>query len=116
MKPKSLLEIADFYRKLGYRGTRLREAIQQDEDYQDILKKRAIELKNKFKITPDEKKRYVLSLDDDYEILAKCKQLEKMNLTKEDTEFIEFIKTQLEFDYRKGMIDRVNQLLKKYGK
>ena len=114
MKPKSLLEIADFYRQLGYKGAKLREAIKQDEDYQNILKERDIKLKNKFNITADERKKYVLSLDEDWEILAKCKQLDKMKLSQEDKEFVKFIKTQLEFDYRKGMIDKVNELLRKY--
>lgn len=66
------------------------------------------------KITPAEKKKYVLSTDADFEILAKCKQLEKLKLTKEDRYFVEFLKTQLEDDWRKPLLKTLNRLLKKY--
>ncbi|MBI1936375.1 hypothetical protein HYS31_08135 [Candidatus Woesearchaeota archaeon] len=47
-------------------------------------------------------------------VKIKVKQLKKLELTKEDKVSIWLIKTQLEFDWRKYLIQRLNQLLKKY--
>lgn len=66
-----------------------------------------------FKFTPAEKKKYVLPEKRDFEILAKCKELETMKLSKGDKEMVKFIKTQLEKDWRKYLIKKLNQL---YGK
>ena len=70
--------------------------------------------KNQFTITQLEKKKYVLSKDADFEILAKYKKLKKLKLTKEDKYLVELIKTQLESDWRKPLIKTLNQILKKY--
>ncbi len=67
----------------------------------------------KFKLTPSEKKKYVLPTDTDYEILDKCKKLEKMKLTKEERFLVKLIKTQLEADWRKPLLKVLNKLLKK---
>jgi len=56
----------------------------------------------------------VLSLDIDFEILAKCKQLEKLNLSKEDKFLVKLIKSQLEYDWREPLIRTLNKLLRKY--
>lgn len=67
-----------------------------------------------FKITQAEAKKYVLSTDGDFEILAKCKKLEKLNLTEEDKALVKLIKTQLEDDWRKPLVMSLNKLLEKY--
>lgn len=114
MKKKSLQQIEDFYRNLGYKGVGLRKVLAKDNEYQKILKERKQKLSRRFKVTPTEKKKYVLSLDTDFEILAKCKQLEKLKLTKEDKRLVKLIKTQLEENWRKSLLRMLNQLLKKY--
>ncbi|NQU98853.1 hypothetical protein HQ533_05270 [Candidatus Woesearchaeota archaeon] len=65
-------------------------------------------------LTPLEKKKYVMPTDRDFEILAKCKELEKLKLTKEDKLLVKFIKTQLERDWRKPLLVKLNKLLRKY--
>ncbi len=113
-KFKSLQEIEDFYVRLGYRGNKLREALSKDKEYQRLLKERKQKLTKQFKVTSREKKKYVLSTDADFEILGKCKQLEKLKLTKEDKFLVKLIKSQLEDDWRKSLIQTLNKLLKKY--
>lgn len=65
--------------------------------------------------TAQEKKKYVLSTDADFEILAKCKILEKQKLAPEDKQFVKFLKTQLEADWRKPLLKTLDKLLEKYG-
>lgn len=113
-KFKSLQEIENFYVRLGYRGNKLREALSKDKEYQKLLKERRKKLTKQFKVTQSEKKKYVLSTDTDFEILEKCKQLEKLNLSKEDKFLVKLIKSQLEDDWRKSLIQTLNKLLKKY--
>jgi len=71
-------------------------------------------MKEKYKINSWEKKKYLLPTDADFEILVKCKRLEKSNLTDNDRIFVKFIKTQLEEDWRKPLLKMLNRLLKKY--
>jgi hypothetical protein len=71
-------------------------------------------MKTKYKITTREKKKYLLPTDRDLEILAKCKLLEKSDLTDNDRVFVKFIKTQLEEDWRTPLLKMLNKLLKKY--
>ncbi len=66
-----------------------------------------------FKATTTEKKKYVLPTKTDFEILAKCKQLEKLSLTKRDKFLVKFIKTQLEKDWRKPLLRELNRLLRR---
>ena len=72
-----------------------------------------ITMKNE--LTESEKKKYLLPTERDVEILIKCKELEKMNLAKTDKELLELIKTQLEKDWRKPLLEKLDQLLKKYN-
>jgi len=67
-------------------------------------------------LTKQEKRKYVLADKQDYEILAKIHQLEKLSLSTEDKEFINFIRTQLEKDWRTPILEILNKLLKKYQK
>lgn len=62
------------------------------------------------------KKKYALKTKRDCEILNKCKQLEKMKLSKEDRALTKLIKTQLEDDWRKYLVMVLNKLLEKYQK
>ena len=67
------------------------------------------------KVTAYDKRRYLLPEDRDYEILDKCKRLEKLQLSRKDRKLVEFIKTQLIKDWRKPLLDELNNLLKKYN-
>jgi hypothetical protein len=116
MRSKSLQEIEDFYINLGYRGNKLRKVLTRDKEYQKLLKKRKQKLTKQFKVTTSEKKKYVLSTDNDFEILANCKLLEQLNLTKEDKILVKLIKTQLKDDWRKALLKTLERLLRKYKK
>lgn len=67
-----------------------------------------------FKVTAYDKRGYLLPEDRDYEILDKCKRLEKLQLTRKDKYLVKFIKTQLIKDWRKPLLKELNNLLKKY--
>ena len=71
-------------------------------------------LKNLAKVTPKEKKRYVLGEARDYVILTKAKFLESQKLSKADRVLVRLLRTQLERDWRKPLITFINRLLKKY--
>lgn len=73
-------------------------------------------MRKQFPLTQTEQKKYVMSTNKDYEILKKVKQLEKLKLKKEDKLWTQHIKTQLERNWRKYLIQTVNRLLKKYQK
>ena len=70
----------------------------------------------KIPLTKTEQKKYVMSTDEDYEILGKIKQLEKMKLEKEEEFLIAFIRTQLEHDWRRPLVQTLNKILQKYSK
>lgn len=65
-------------------------------------------------LTPSEKKKYLLPIERDYEILSKIKKLEKLKLSKEDRFIVDFIKTQLERDWRTPLIKELDKIAKKY--
>ena len=113
MKKKSLQQVEDFYITLGYKGDKLRKALKEDGGYQKLLRERKQKLAKDFKVTKTEKKKYILSTKEDYEILAKCKQLEKLKLTKEDKFLVGLIKMQLEDNWRGPLLRTLNKLLKK---
>lgn len=113
---KSLQQIEDYYIRKGFTGDKLRKDLENDKEYQKILAERKTRLTQKFKITPREKKRYVLSTNQDYEILAKIHWLEKQKLSPEDKRFIKFIHSQLELDWRSSIMRWLNNILKKYKK
>lgn len=68
-----------------------------------------------FPLTKTEQRKYVMPTNEDYEILKKVKQLEKLKLTKEDKKLVSLIKTQLESDWRKYLIQTLNQLIRKHS-
>ena len=69
-----------------------------------------------FPLTKLEQKKYVMPTNKDYEILSKVKQLEVLKLSKHNNRLMWLIKTQLEFECRKYLIQTLNQFLKKYHK
>lgn len=66
-----------------------------------------------FPLTRAEQRKYVMPTSEDYEILKKVKQLEKLRLTKEEKNVVWLIKTQLEQKWRKYLLLALNKLLKK---
>ena len=113
---KSLQRIEDFYVKQGYKGDELRKILSKDKEYQKLLKERKQKLTKKISLTETERKKYVMSINEDYEIISKVKQLEKLNLNKEEKFLIKFIRTQLEHDWRKWLIKELDKILLKYKK
>ncbi len=111
-----LQEIQDYYEKQGYSGDKLRKALEKDKEWCKLVNERKSKLRKKFSITKQEEKKYVMSTDKDYEILSKIKQLEKVSLTSEDKSLVKLIKTQLEHDWRKSLIQTLNKSLRKYSK
>ena len=111
---KSLQQIEDYYIRKGLSGSKLRKALEADKECQEIVAKRKARLTKKFKITQEEKKEYVLSTDQDYEILGKIKRLEKQKLSVEDKKLIKFIRTQFKDDWRTPIVKLLNTILKKY--
>lgn len=108
--------IEDFYINLGYRESKLREVLSVDKNYQKLLKEKKQKLGNKIKVSLADKKKYVLATDVDFDILDKCKRLEKLKLSTEDRALVALIKTQLVDDWRKYLVAELNQLLKRHGK
>lgn len=111
---KSLQKIEDFYISQGFSGEELRKKILKDKAYSKLLLERKQKLGKQISLTKAEEKKYVMSVDEDYEILSKIKQLEKLNLRKEDKFLVSFIRAQLEHDWRKPLIKLLDRLLGKY--
>lgn len=111
---KSLQKIEDYYIKKGLSGSKLRKALESDKEYQKVLADRKTRLTKKFKIISGEEKEYVLSTNQDYEILDKVKQLERQKLSVCDRKLIKFIRTQLRQDWRTPIVKLLNTILKKY--
>jgi len=108
-------QIADYYLSKGLRGEDLRKALENDTEYQNLLKERRSRIRNKYEITEEEEKEYLLPNEEDYEILSIVKTLENKNLSETDKEIVELIKTQLRDDWREPLLDKLRQLLKKYS-
>lgn len=112
---KSLQKIEDFYIRQGLKGDALRNALDKDEDFQSALAEKKQQIGNKFGINKEEEKRYLLPLETDYAILSKIKELETKELSDEDSRVVRIIKAQLEEEWRKPLIEELNQLLEKYS-
>lgn len=111
---KSLQQIEDHYQRQGLSGDSLRKALNEDLEYQSLLQQRKSVIKNKFGITSEEEKLYLLPNKEDYEILSMIKTLKIKNLTKEDKRVIQLIESQLKDDWRKPLIAQLRRLLIKY--
>jgi len=112
----SAQDIEDFYLNLGYHSDNLRKALLKDSAYQSLLERKKLALTAQNKISPVDKKKYVLAVDADFEILSKCKQLEKIKLAGTDKLLVNLVKSQLELEWRVSLIEILNKLLKKYKK
>ena len=111
---KSLQTLIDHYTNLGLKGVQLLSALKSDKEYQARLKARMSKAAGAFKVKAADRKRYVLSTDEDFEILGKIYALEQRKLSKEDKTMIRFLRTQLEHDWRAPIIKVLDELLKKY--
>lgn len=60
--------------------------------------------------------KYILKTKKDIEILKLCKKLEKLRLSADDRKLVSLIRTQLEKDWRKHLLIKLNKLLEKYKK
>lgn len=112
---KSLQQIEDYYLTQGLKGDELRKALENDAEFQELLKERKAAVRNKFGITEEEEKEYLLPNEEDYEILSTVKSLESKNLSEHDREIVELIKTQLRAEWRKPLMERLKQLKQKYS-
>lgn len=111
---KSLQQIEDYYIQKGLRGYRLRILLEKDAEYQRLLKERRRKLTKRLKVKEKDLQRYVLSTDQDYEILGKIYQLEGKELSEDDRKLVKFIRTQLEHDWREALLNTLRRLLKGY--
>lgn len=111
---KSLQQIEDYYLRKGLKGEALRKALGNDAEYQRLLKERKAVIRNKYGITEEEEKEYLLPNEEDYEILSIVKTLEKKSLSDNDKEMIELIKTQLREGWRGPLLEKLKQFLRKY--
>ncbi|MBI3572297.1 hypothetical protein HY091_02065 [Candidatus Kaiserbacteria bacterium] len=111
---ESLQAIEDYYYKKGLRGAALRKASSGDIEYMKILKKRQTQLTKNFRIKPSDRKKYVLSTNEDYEILNKIYRLEKKKLFNNDKTLLKLLRMQLENDWRTPIMRVLNELLRKY--
>lgn len=110
----SLQQIEDYYISQGLKGEALRTALENDTNYQTLLKERKALIRNKYSITEQEEKEYLLPNEEDYKILSIIKSLENKNLSDHDKEIVKLIKTQLKDDWRTPLIERLEQLTEKY--
>jgi len=65
-------------------------------------------------IIDEGEKKYIIDEPRDREIFEKVKKLEQLKLNKNDKETIKLIKTQIEGDWRKYLLEALNKLLIKY--
>ena len=114
-KKKSLQAIEDYYYQKGLRSGKLRKATEEDREYMRILRQRWLKLTKKFRVRPIDKKRYVLSTDQDYEILDKIYQLEQERLSDTDKALVRLVRTQLEHHWRTPIRKLLDTLLRKYS-
>lgn len=114
MKQASLQKIEDHYQQKGLRGAELRRALEEDVDYQRILAHRSASLTKQFAISEKDLQKYVLSTDEDWEILGKIYELENKPLDDHDRDLVRLIRAQLERDWRKPLSEKLDELLRKY--
>ena len=114
MKRQSLSAIERSYTNQGYQGARLRQALERDYGYQALLAERRQRLARQFSITPSERKRYVLSTEQDFAILALCKRLARQKLTAQERTLVRLIRTQLEHDWRAPLLKALRNVARKY--
>lgn len=89
--------------------------MEQDKDFQSALAEKKQQIGNKYGVNKEDEKKYLLPLEVDYEILSKIKELETKQLNDEDSRLVKVIKAQLEEEWRKPLMEELNQLLEKYS-
>ncbi|MBI2622306.1 hypothetical protein HYW66_01570 [Candidatus Microgenomates bacterium] len=112
---KSLQQIEDYYLAKGLRGEELRNVLEKDREYQRLLQERKSRIRNKYGISEEEEKEYLLPNEEDYEILSLVKLLENKNLSNIDSQTVKLIKAQLLDDWRGSLLEKLKQLLQKYS-
>ena len=110
----SLQTIEDYYYRKGLRGHELRKATERDKEYMKRLREKRFILTKQFRIKPLDKIRYVLSTDQDFEILGIIYKLENKRLSGHDKDLIKLIRTQLEHHWRTPILKFLSNLGKKY--
>ena len=93
----------------------MRKTLEEDSEYQRLLQERKSRIRNKYGISREEEKEYLLPNEEDYEILSMVKLLGNKNLSDTDSQTVELIKTQLLDDWRGPLLDKLKQLLQKYS-
>ena len=88
----------------------------KDKEYQKILKQKKQKISKQIPLTKVEKRNYVMSTHEDYEILSEVKKLEKLNLNKEEKFIVKFVRSQLELDWRKELVKELNKMLARHKK
>lgn len=73
-----------------------------------------IKLRKKYGITLEDERSYEIPEEQDYEILSKVKELETKDLSIEDKETVDLIRSQLIAKWRNPLLQKLNILLKKY--
>ena len=68
----------------------------------------------KIKIADWEKKKYPLKDPEDVEVLGKIHEVEKLPLSPQDKALVNFIRTQLEKDWQRRLIEFLENLARKY--
>ena len=112
---KSLQQIEDYYISQGLKGEELRKALENDAGFQRLLREKKVLIRNKYGITEEEEKNYLLPNDEDYEMLSMVKTLENNGLSDNDKEIVELIKTQLRAEWRGPLLEKLKELLQKYS-
>ena len=79
MKRKSLQEIENFYKNLGHIRNKLHQILAKDKEWVKLYKERQQNLTKSFPLSKTDQRKYVMSINEDYEILKKVKQLKNRN-------------------------------------
>src|SRR3989344_4925858 len=100
---RSLQEIENHFIQQGFRGKRLEAKLGKDQEYLKLLKQRKNNLKSSLQVKTVDRKRYVLSINEDLEILDRIYKLESKRLSEIDKKIVKLIRTQLEHDWRRPL-------------
>ncbi len=114
MRKRTPQEIEDCYVNQGYTGEALRKILGSDREWLGLIAERRGKQAAQAPLTTSEREKYVMSTDKDYLILSKIKQLETLNLAREDKLLMGLIRTQLEHDWRGHLVRALDRLLRKY--
>lgn len=111
---QKLQQIEDFYISQGLKGESLRNALEKDQDYQRLLGIKKAEIKERYGISPEDEKKYVLPTEKDYQILATIRELKQKDITDGDRTTLDLIETQLLDDWRTPLEKSLEEIKRKY--